>query len=97
MSEPQEAAKPTTQFSTEGVTQDELWKPPAFFCNRFFVTGMGANVRLVFAEQEVPEGTTHVRTACVMTTADAIQLRDLLSHVLKDVQIVNTAVADPNG
>ena len=93
---PPKADQPA-QFSIEGDIPGKLWSVPAVFVNRFFFTGMGPNVRLVFAEQETAAGETHMRTACVMTTSDVIQLRDLLTHMLMDVQIVDSAAAVQNG
>ncbi len=81
----------------EDVSVPDMFAVPAPFINRFFVSGMGTNLRITFGEQEIPAGTTHIRSAVVMLTSDAIQLRDLLTRLIVEVRLTETAQTAENG
>ena len=75
---PEDKKKPAVR----DVPKEELhiaYEGPAVFVNKFYVTGLGANVRIAFAEnsKDLPP---IFRTAVIMSTADVIRLRRVLEH-----------------
>ncbi len=71
---------------------------PATYVNRFFFSGMGPNIRLTFAEQNIPAaGPSVMRSAVVMSVGDAVALRDLLAHMLRDVKEIALPQSEANG
>lgn len=64
------------------VSEAELrsaFSGPAIYINKIYATGLGVNVRLAFMEQLGETVAPQFRVAVVMSTADALALRDLLS------------------
>jgi hypothetical protein len=71
--------------NVSNATTDEAaiaFSGPALFTNKFYLSGMGANVRLAFAEQSNKTATPIFRAAVIMTTNDLVQLRNVIDFVL---------------
>jgi hypothetical protein len=58
---------------------------PAAYANRFFVSLYGPIAKVTFGEQQ-PDNSAVMRTSVVLTIGDLIELRDLLTIMLKDVE-----------
>lgn len=99
MSEPENLAGSEESRAHSALARDlaEAVATPAIYVNRFFFTGMGPNVRLTFAEQNVADNQTHMRVAVVASVTDACQLRDLLVNMLQGVQLIDLPQSGVNG
>jgi hypothetical protein len=60
---------------------------PAIAANKVYATRTNAGLRLAFTEQRNPTAAPIFRTAVLMPFQDAIGLRDLLSRLLRDIEM----------
>ena len=67
---------------------------PAIYCNRFVIT-VGSTVRISFAEQDprIIDVGPIFRTAICMTHTDAIELAQVLSQLMKPIELQLDAAA----
>ena len=72
------AAENEIKTATEG---------PAIYANRFVAKGNDAGLRLSFLEADQNEGVSVLRASVLLSYQDAIELRNLLSHLLGPVEL----------
>ena len=72
---------------------DIAFSGPAMFANKFYLTGVGPNVRISFCEQLAGREPAF-RTAVILTEEDIFKLRDLINRVaaLKQAQAAQPSV-----
>ncbi len=73
-----------------GLSEEELevsYSGPALATNRFFVAIGVRGMRLAFAEQHSSDMKPKFRTAIIMSIPHALELRDLLNNMLKNVTV----------
>jgi hypothetical protein len=89
--------KPPTGVTSASDREVEIaFAGPAFFANKFYVTGIGPNVRLAFAEQANANSTPVFRTAVAMSAADLLQLGKAIEQMAKVMQVVEVRPNKPN-
>lgn len=64
----------------------ETLSGPAFHSNRLFCSTVAAGLRITFAEQLGERTAPAFRAAIIIAFPDAIALRDLLTHQLKEIE-----------
>jgi len=74
---------PDDQIEASTVEQENSGAPTAIFANRVFVTVDLDVTRLSFGEQTTADGPIRYRTAVVLRSSDAVQLRDILSNLIE--------------
>jgi hypothetical protein len=98
-----ESSDQSTSFGQIGEDSPELestYSVPGVFVNRFYLAGLGTNVRITFGEQRIQGGKVDMRTSVVMTVADVIQLKEIIDLMIQSIQYtdssqMNTSSADP--
>jgi hypothetical protein len=73
---------------------------PATLVNRFIVTFHPSGVRIGLLERRAPEAASEFRTAILLSYQDAIELKNLLSVMLKPVEesfLAQIAKSQSNG
>lgn len=80
MTKPQTPAGVVNQVPAEELGWS--FDGPALHTNKFYVSGLGPNVRVSFMESLGDKVAARFRAAVLMSIADATQLRDLLTTVL---------------
>jgi hypothetical protein len=66
---------------------DEVFRIPAVFVNKSYLTASGITIRLTFGEQRHGKP-PRVHTAVAMTVADLIHLRDLITRTVEKAQLI---------
>ncbi len=65
---------------------ESTYNVPGIYVNRFYLAGLGTNVRLTFGEQRVQGGKVDMRTSVVMTVADVLQLKSIIDLMIQNIQ-----------
>ena len=77
-------AEETTKISQQEI--DVCYSIPAQLVTRTIITTSGPNARITFLEQHSPETEPHARASVIMTLPEALNLRDLLTRIVKPLE-----------
>jgi hypothetical protein len=64
----------------------EIFSGPALHTNKFYATNLAAGLRIAFMEAMLEPVQPQFRTAVILAYQDAIALRDLLTHQLREIE-----------
>ncbi len=95
MAEEHKQATEIPQPSAEEMM--EAFSGPAVFSNKVYLTLVGPNARLAFAELTQPDLKPVFRSAVIMTINDLFGLQDTIANLRKHAKIVEVKPEQDNG
>ena len=89
------AEEPENLPQPDATEMLEAFSGPAVFANKIYLTLIGPNARLAFAELTQPEQKPVFRSAVVMTINDLLALQDAIANLRKHATLVEVKGNEP--